>query len=596
MPQTLESGTRIGGLIIGEMLGRGAMGEVFSAEQVALKRPVAVKRIAGHLVGQEGVLARFEREAQCIAKIQHQNVLAVYDFGSHKDHADDEHWLLVMELVAGGRSARNYVNKARVDWKLVTSIVAQVAEGLAVANEYGIVHRDIKPDNIMVTSRGVAKLADFGLAKAADSQGMTMDGSLLGTPHYMPPEACQGDPVDHSGDIYSLGATWFHLLTGRPPFQASSTMMLLRAHVEQAPPDISSIAPEVPKKLIKLVAQCLEKDPKKRPKDAHSLASAIWDLAADGIVIPRTLSDGLPQSSGNVSTVATVVPGTEQTVQAETLRNDLQETTVGGLLQKEDAPKKGNGILLVVVALLVIAAAAGGGVWFAQQGAKPDDNGPDPELPTEVVTTVTADGSDQGNNDPQPDSTDPDPIDAKDPKPPGIDTEPDPGALVSDPDPADPEPKDPQPDIIENPTEMALPSGSGGFAGYHSVIVIALDMAQDLLDSGDVTEARLCLDVVDVDGSLPAELGSRRSRLAQEIEVVAAAQKDFKEFLLSHKVKLAEAEQIRDIAGMVAQLDRLKQAAPLATEARLAESHARVVRELEDLIRTKSASLHTGGN
>ena len=144
----LTEGSTIGGLVIGELLGRGAMGEVYRAEQVSLRRPVAVKRIAEHLIDDESVVGRFEREAQCIARVNSPNVLGVYEFGKFTDQDGAEHWLLVMELVEGGCNARELMREG-LDWRQATSIILQVAEGLAVAAEHGIVHRDIKLDNIM---------------------------------------------------------------------------------------------------------------------------------------------------------------------------------------------------------------------------------------------------------------------------------------------------------------------------------------------------------------------------------------------------------------------------------------------------------------
>ena len=153
----LEAGTTVGGLIIGRLLGRGAMGEVYRAEQISLKRPVAVKRIAEHLIDDENVVQRFEREAQTIARVNCPNVLGVYEFGKFKDAQGEEHWLLIMELVEGGCNARELMrpingNAQGMDWRQATSIILQVAEGLAVA-EHVIVHRDIKPDNIMVNTQ-----------------------------------------------------------------------------------------------------------------------------------------------------------------------------------------------------------------------------------------------------------------------------------------------------------------------------------------------------------------------------------------------------------------------------------------------------------
>ncbi|TVR44844.1 MAG: serine/threonine protein kinase [Planctomycetota bacterium] len=302
----LTPGSEFSGLRIGPLLGRGAMGEVYAGEQRSLKRPVAIKRIAEHLIDEPSVLARFEREAQCIARVSSPHVLAVYEFGHFTDQAGKGHWLLVMELVEGGGNARELLRHG-MDWRQATSIILQVAEGLAAAAEHGIVHRDIKPDNIMISSKGQAKLADFGLAKAADSHGMTMEGSLVGTPYYMPPEACRGEEVGHAGDLYSLGATWYHLLCGRPVFQDRNTMMLLRAHAEQSPEPIAAVQPHVPAAIAEMVHRCLAKDPQDRPLSAEQLAHELQALVAEGIYIPRLVPELMSSLGGPaVSTASTL--------------------------------------------------------------------------------------------------------------------------------------------------------------------------------------------------------------------------------------------------------------------------------------------------
>ncbi|TVR13623.1 MAG: serine/threonine protein kinase [Planctomycetota bacterium] len=304
----LTPGSTIGGLTIQELLGRGAMGEVYRAVQNSLNRPVAVKHISQHLVDNETVQARFSREAQVIAKVNSPHVLGVYEFGCFTDEQGEPHWLLVMELVDGGANAKDLMRRG-LDWQQATSIIAQVAEGMVAAAEHGIVHRDIKPDNIMVTNKGVAKLADFGLAKAEDSHAMTMDGALLGTPYYMPPEACRGEAVDQRGDIYSLAATWYHMLAGRPLFEAANTMMLLRAHAEDHPTPIRKHMPSLPKAVAALLHQCLAKQPAQRPPNAEAFLTALRAAVPARQPIPARLDSAIfdrqGSTEGNSSTVQT---------------------------------------------------------------------------------------------------------------------------------------------------------------------------------------------------------------------------------------------------------------------------------------------------
>jgi serine/threonine-protein kinase len=287
------------------------MGEVYRGLQLSLKRPVAVKRIAEHLLGDAEAIGRFAREAQCVARIQSPHVVAVYDFLRVRDDAGAEHALLVMELVDGGASLRALLSERAqaFDWRAATTLVLHAAEGLAAAAEHGVVHRDIKPDNLMVTRKGVAKLADFGLAKSVDSSAMTLEGTVMGTPLYLPPEACRGHPVDARGDLYSLGCTWFHLLAGRPPFQAASTVALLRAHLDDAPPDLRLLAPTVPAAIAALVHRLLAKDPQQRLPSAQALVDELHALAGQGLALPRTVPEVFgAESATTITRVADTQP------------------------------------------------------------------------------------------------------------------------------------------------------------------------------------------------------------------------------------------------------------------------------------------------
>ncbi len=380
----LGTGSKIGGLRIEGLIGRGAMGEVFRATQLALKRPVAVKRIAEHLLSQPDVVSRFEREAQCLARVHSPHVVAVHDFGRMRAEDGSEHYLLVMELVEGGRSLRTLVGKP-MDWRQASSLALQSARGLAAAAEFGVVHRDIKPDNIILSRRGIAKLADFGLARSVDSTDMTMHGTVLGTPAYMAPEACRGEAVDGRGDIYSLGATWYQLLAGRTPFLASNTVAMLRCHLDDPPPPLATLAPDVPPAIAALVHRCLAKDRAERPQSAQELIDALRALAADGLLLPDTVDvpasltgDDAPPDPAtagtNVVTPASYRPteadGPTQTTPVATASTaptvlvgpDTEVTSPALTARKRRAP-------LIAGASIAIALAIAAGAWAFQTGA-----------------------------------------------------------------------------------------------------------------------------------------------------------------------------------------------------------------------------------
>lgn len=306
----LRPGAVVGSLRIESMIGRGAMGEVFRATQINLRRPVAVKRIAEHLIATPEAVARFEREAQTLARVQSPWVVAVHDFARMRDDQGQDHYLLVMELVEGARSLRSCIDTP-LAWPEATAVILQVARGLAAAAEHGVVHRDIKPHNIILNHRGQAKLADFGLARSADSTDLTTQGAVLGTPAYMAPEACRGEAVDGRADLYSLGVTWYQLLSGRTPFLADNTPAMLRAHVDDPPPRLETLVPGVPAPVIRLIDRLLAKNPRDRPASATLLVEQLLRLRQEGLVFPDEVV--LPQTGELVmerTTAAThVVPG-----------------------------------------------------------------------------------------------------------------------------------------------------------------------------------------------------------------------------------------------------------------------------------------------
>jgi tRNA A-37 threonylcarbamoyl transferase component Bud32 len=406
----LTPGSKIGGFLIGDLLGKGAMGEVYKGEQLSLKRPVAIKRIAGHLLENEDMVKRFKREAQVLAKVGHPNVVGVIECEEFADASGEKHLLLIMELIEGGRSLKAHLGKP-IDWRLATTVVRMCADGLAAAFEQHVVHRDIKPDNIMMTHKGIAKLVDFGLAKAAESTALTMQAAPMGTPLFMSPEACRGEEIGHAGDLYSLGVSWWYMLTGQYPFQSANLHGLLYKHISEPLPTPTGLFDHVPAPIVKLVYQCLEKDPANRPASAIKLVEAIESLPAQGLLIPRDAreliaagSDGHP--TGGATTAATLVSGgkvdrTAATIiagggdvtkaqeataptavpnAARTVAGDLSPhgavaaTVVAHLRpQATVAPTvaaaggKGGMIAAAVVAVLLLG---GTGAWFATRGGE----------------------------------------------------------------------------------------------------------------------------------------------------------------------------------------------------------------------------------
>ncbi len=293
----LDDGRTIGGLRIGRLLGHGAMGEVYRAEQLVLGRAVAVKRILPQHAGSASAIERLGREARVLASVHSPYVVQIHDLLRVEGEI-----LLVMELVEGGGSLRAWCG--RLPWTDATCLIRHLAEALAAAHAVGVVHRDVKPDNALLASDGVARLGDFGLARAVDSAQLTAAGSVVGTPAYLAPECRTGEAGGTPADIYALGCTWYHLVTGQPPYRGSDVADLLRRHAEDPPPDasVSGLDPT----LAGVLANCLAKDPARRP-EAADLAARLRGHPG----IPERLSS--VRAAEATAVAATLTPATAPT-------------------------------------------------------------------------------------------------------------------------------------------------------------------------------------------------------------------------------------------------------------------------------------------
>ena len=267
---SLAQGTRIGAYEIVALLGSGGMGDVYRAVDTRLGRPVAVKFLSDDLADAAG-RRRFQREAQLASSLNHPHILTVYDVGE----LEDRHYL-VTELVDGG-TLRDWVVTARPTWKQIVEVLVGVADGLAAAHAAGITHRDIKPANILMGANGYAKLADFGLAKLADTPltdaeqtvtAATRLGVVVGTVPYMSPEQAAGRPLDARSDIFSFGIVLYELLAGRRPFDGKSDLEVMQTIITVAPAPLSDT---VPRTLRNVVEKALEKDPAERYQTARDL-------------------------------------------------------------------------------------------------------------------------------------------------------------------------------------------------------------------------------------------------------------------------------------------------------------------------------------
>jgi eukaryotic-like serine/threonine-protein kinase len=262
-----------GRYVIERRLGAGGMSTVFMAKDTVLERPVAVKLLAEHLAGDEAFVFRFRREALSAARLQHPNIVQVFDSG--QDPATERHYI-VMEYVDGPSAADLLRERKQLDIDETVALVRDACHGLDYAHRAGVVHRDVKPGNLLFAEEmGATKLADFGIAKAAEQTRITQVGSVLGTAAYLSPEQARGEEAGPASDIYSLGVCAYQFLTGRLPHEyASLTELALKQQQDPVAP-ITDYRPEVPPELDDAVRLALERDPSARYSSAIEMAEAI---------------------------------------------------------------------------------------------------------------------------------------------------------------------------------------------------------------------------------------------------------------------------------------------------------------------------------
>ena len=245
--------------IVGK-IGQGAMGEVFKAHDPVLNRLVAVKTISGSPGAESDARKRFLREAQSAARLNHPNIITVYDLGEEKGRI-----FMAMELLEG-TDLREIINSHAIsDLGHKLELMEEICDGLAYAHAKQIVHRDLKPGNIHVQPSGQVKIMDFGLARLGASE-MTATGTVMGTPNYMSPEQVRGEKADARSDIFSLGAVFYELLTARKAFDADSIHAVLFQVLDHDPEPVRNFAPDVPEILVAVVHRALEKDAARRTR------------------------------------------------------------------------------------------------------------------------------------------------------------------------------------------------------------------------------------------------------------------------------------------------------------------------------------------
>ncbi|NLB17327.1 MAG: serine/threonine protein kinase, partial [Syntrophomonadaceae bacterium] len=255
-----------------EKIGEGGMATVYKARCTLLDRIVAVKILKDEYTRDSNLVAKFRSEAQSAARLSHPNIVNVYDVGE-----DQGANFIVMEYIEGINLKEYIEQKNLLSPEEAISIALMICDALAQAHEKGLIHRDIKPHNIMLTRDGIAKVADFGIARAANTATITFGGDMVGSVHYVSPEQARGEPVDSTSDIYSLGCLLYEMVTGRVPFDATSPVTVALKHIHERPIPPSVVNIQVPGSLEEVIMIAMEKKPAYRYQTAMEMRQALND-------------------------------------------------------------------------------------------------------------------------------------------------------------------------------------------------------------------------------------------------------------------------------------------------------------------------------
>lgn len=352
-------GRTLGNYKIVELLGQGGMATVYLGHQATVDRKVAIKVLPPHpgLDGQ--FIERFQLEARTIARLQHPHILPIYDYGTENDIL-----YLVMAYINGG-SVENLVEDGPVAVTVTNKILREIADAVDYAHRQGIVHRDIKPGNILMDSEGHALLADFGIAKLMESSANMTGTGVVGTPAYMSPEQAQGMPLDGRSDVYSLGVVVYQMLTGTVPFDAPSLMQIMLKVMQEPAPDLQTVAPWLPAELAEVMAIVLAKEPEDRYGTAREFADA-FSAALGNVVAEKqpTVARSRPAPQ----------PGATQVLPPTKAGKIAPETQTVIVQQGINPLVVLGGFALIAVALVVAV------LLIVNQSGDDETNGFDPDI------------------------------------------------------------------------------------------------------------------------------------------------------------------------------------------------------------------------
>jgi len=391
MSQPSWIGRTLGGrYTIEALLGQGGMSAVYKGADPNLRRTVAIKLIHPHLSSDPEFVRRFEQEAAAVAQLRHPNIIQVYDFNH-----DGDVYFMILEYVPGETlQARLKTLDAagqRLPLAETLRIMAGISEAVAYAHQRGMIHRDLKPGNVMLDPQGQPILMDFGVAKIVGGQHHTATGAIVGTVAYMSPEQARGERIDERSDIYSLGIMLYEMTAGRPPFEGDSAMTVMLKHLNEPVPDVRQIASGVPEELAALIEKALAKNPADRLPTAAEMSASLRAIASSArptqvgaATVESTAPTAVTPPAPTVISAPTITAGAAPTPGA----TDQAGTRVAVPAKKTGAPV---GVFIGVGALVVAAIIVGVLVFPPSgfRGLTTDQTQPAPTLAATAEPSAT---------------------------------------------------------------------------------------------------------------------------------------------------------------------------------------------------------------
>ena len=327
-----------------ERIGNGGMATVYKAKCHVLNRYVAVKILKDEFTTDEEFVKRFNTEAQSVASLTHPNIVSVYDVG----HEGDLYYI-VMELIQGKTLKDIIISDGALNWKWSINIAIQIASALETAHRNNIIHRDIKPHNIIITEDGIAKVTDFGIAKSVSNSTITAFGTTLGSVHYFSPEHARGGFTDAKSDLYSLGVVLYEMVTGKVPFDADTPVSVALKHMQETPKDPINLNPAIPLAVNKIVMKAMKKDPNLRYQNATEMLKDLT-LALknpDGEFVKVGTEDDFPTQ---------VIP----TLENKNIEEKIKEKDSKQGKKKDSFFKKHKAFTVIIILIILFAVSLGG--------------------------------------------------------------------------------------------------------------------------------------------------------------------------------------------------------------------------------------------